>query len=156
MPAPPAPSTKMPLVLASIWVLETMTLTCAPAVGRTRMPADGLDARMKQRLASMLEELGIEQDHTSARDDIARWLEANADSSETEIAATWTATRTPRAFIERHGSAARFSALPPPVKAQALHELGAWAAATFGSLDAACSEPHAFELQVFRFQDGNR
>ena len=32
--------------------------------------------------------------------------------------------------------------------------LAAWAEAAFGSLDAASSEPHAFELQVFRFKEG--
>jgi hypothetical protein len=33
-------------------------------------------------------------------------------------------------------------------------ELSTWAAGTFGSLDAVFSEPHAFELQVFKFQHG--
>src|SRR5256885_1435058 len=79
-------------------------------IGRTSMPSDGLDARMKQRLAFILKELGRERDRTNARDDIARWLDSNAASSETVIAARWSANRTPRAFIERHGSGARFSA----------------------------------------------
>jgi len=33
-----------------------------------------------------------------------------------------------------------------------MQKLGAWAAAEFGSLDAESSEPHEFELQVFRFE----
>jgi hypothetical protein len=37
-----------------------------------------------------------------------------------------------------------------------MSELSTWAAATFGSLDAEHVEPHAFELQVFKFQEGNR
>ena len=125
-------------------------------VGRTKMPLDGLDARMKQRLAAILGELGVQHDRANARDDITHWLESSAGSSKLVTAASWTARRTPRAFIERHGSGARFSALPASVKTQALRELGVWAATTFGSLDAAHSEPHAFELQVFKFQDGKR
>jgi len=69
-------------------------------------------------------------------------------------AARWTASRTPRGFMERHGTGARFWALPASVKTRALRDLGAWAAATFGSCDAVASESHAFELQIFRFRDG--
>src|SRR2546423_4258066 len=54
-------------------------------IGRTSLPSDGLDAQMKQRLALILRELCRERDRTNARDDIARWLESNADSSETVI-----------------------------------------------------------------------
>jgi SAM-dependent methyltransferase len=125
-------------------------------VGRTKMPSDGLDARMKQRLAAILGELGVQHDRANARDDILAWLESSAGSSKIVTAASWAARRTPHAFIERRGSGARFSQLPAPVREQALRELGVWAAATFGSLDAASSEPHAFELQVFKFHDGKR
>jgi ubiquinone/menaquinone biosynthesis C-methylase UbiE len=127
----------------------------AIVVGRTEMPPDGIDARMKHRLGAILGELGAEKDRANARDDIAQWLESNAASSEGVTAATWTANRTPRGFIERHGSGARFAALPAPLKTQALRELGAWAAATFGSLDAVAPEPHAFALQIFKFHNGN-
>ena len=123
-------------------------------VGRTSLPPDGLDARMKQRLAEILDALGVRQDRPNARDDVEHWLKPNASSSENIIAATWTASRTPRGFIERHGTGARFSALPASVKTQALRDLGVWAIATFGSCDAVASEPHAFELQIFRFRDG--
>lgn len=129
--------------------------SAAIIVGRTEMPRDGVDAQLKQRLAKILEEQGIEQDRTNTRDAVMHWLKANADRHESVTAAIWTARRTPRAFIERHGSGARFSALPPPVKTQALRKLGAWAEATFGSLDTTSSESHAFALQVFRFRDGN-
>jgi hypothetical protein len=124
-------------------------------VGRTSMPAGGVDARMKQRLTLILRELGAEQEREKVRDDIIQSLESNAHSRESVTAATWTANRTPRGFIERHGSGARFSALPAHIKAQALRDLGAWAAETFGSLDRPFAEQHAFELQIFRFQDGN-
>jgi ubiquinone/menaquinone biosynthesis C-methylase UbiE len=123
-------------------------------VGRTSMPADGVDARMKQRLAAILHELEIQQDRANARADIIQWLESNARRLESVTAATWTAQRTPRGFIERHGSGARFAALPAPIKAQALRDLAAWAGETFGSLGREFAEQHSFELQVFRFQDG--
>lgn len=126
----------------------------AMIVGRTNMPPSGIDARMKQRLAEILGELGAEQDRANARDDVERWLGSNARHSESVTAATWTASRTPRGFIERHGGGARFSALPAQIRERAMRDLGAWAAATFGSLDAVASEPHAFELQIYRFQDG--
>lgn len=128
----------------------------AMLVGRTRMPPGGLDARMKQRLATILIELGVQQERMNARDDIAQWLKLESDGSESVTAATWTANRTPRGFIERHSSGARFSVLPAPIKEQAMRELGASAVAAFGSLDAAHAESHAFELQVFKFHEGNR
>jgi SAM-dependent methyltransferase len=125
-------------------------------VGRTEMPPDGIDARMKQRLAAILDELGIEQDRANARADITQWLKSNAESSGTVTAATWTANRAPRGFIDRHGSGARFWALPAQIREQALRDLGAWASVIFGSLDKAFSEQHAFELQIFQFENGNR
>lgn len=123
-------------------------------LGRTSMPADGIDARMKQRLAAILRALGVERDRANPRDDVVHALQADARRHERASAASWNARRTPRGFIERHGGGARFSALPAQIKAQALRDLGAWAAATFGSLDKSFSEQHAFELQIFKFQDG--
>ena len=120
-------------------------------LGRTDMPTDGVDARMKDRLAAILKEIGAGQDRANARDKIEQSLATDARRHQSVSAAAWTATRTPRGFIERHGSGARFSQLAAPVKAQAMRELSAWAAATFGSLDRAFSEPHSFTLQVFRF-----
>jgi ubiquinone/menaquinone biosynthesis C-methylase UbiE len=125
-------------------------------LGRTEMPPGGVDARMKDRLAAILKELDAGQDRANARDEIEQSLAADARRHDSVTAAAWTATRTPRGFIERHGSGARFSQLAAPVKAQAMRELSAWAMATFGSLDRVFSEPHSFELQVFRFDNGNR
>lgn len=124
-------------------------------LGRTNMPADGIDARMKTRLAAILRGLGVEHERANARDDVVQALQADARRHENVTAASWSAHRTPRGFIERHGSGARFSALPAQIKAQALRDLGAWAAATFGSLDKTFSEQHAFELQIFQFENGN-
>jgi ubiquinone/menaquinone biosynthesis C-methylase UbiE len=119
-------------------------------LGRTLAPPDGLDARMKAQLALLLDEIGAAADRTNTRQDAQGWLEREARGRRL-VAATWTAKRTPRGFIERHGTGARFSALPAPVKEEAMRRLAAWAATAFGSLDAASVEPHGFELQLFRF-----
>jgi ubiquinone/menaquinone biosynthesis C-methylase UbiE len=119
-------------------------------LGRTLAPPDGLDARMKARLALLLDEIGASADRTNTRQDAQGWLEQQARGTRL-VAATWTARRTPREFIERHGTGARFSPLPAPVKEEAMRRLAAWAATAFGSLDAASVESHGFELQLFRF-----
>jgi demethylmenaquinone methyltransferase/2-methoxy-6-polyprenyl-1,4-benzoquinol methylase len=119
-------------------------------LGRTIAPSDGLDARMKARLALLLGEIGAPADRTNTRQDAQGWLEQQARGTRL-VAATWTARRTPRGFIERHGTGARFSALPAPIKEEAMRRLAAWATTAFGSLEAASTEPYEFELQLFRF-----
>jgi ubiquinone/menaquinone biosynthesis C-methylase UbiE len=119
-------------------------------LGRAVAPSDGLDARMKQQLALLLDEIGAPADRTNTRQEAQGWLEQQARGARL-VAATWTARRTPRGFIERHRTGARFSALPAPIKEEAMRRLAAWAATAFGSLDAASAEPHGFELQLFRF-----
>jgi SAM-dependent methyltransferase len=119
-------------------------------VGRALTPEHGVDARLKQRLASILRGIGVEPDR-NFRDDAERWLDSAARSATSVIVASWDADRTPDEFLLRHRTGARFSALPDPVKEEALRQLRDWAVATFGSLDAVYSEPHAFELRVFKF-----
>jgi ubiquinone/menaquinone biosynthesis C-methylase UbiE len=134
-------------------LVEARRVLCGAGVlvlGRTLAPSDGLDSRMKQQLSLLLDEIGAPADRTNTRQDAQGWLEQEARGTRL-VAATWTANRTPRGFIERHGSGARFSALPAPVKEEALRRLAAWAKTAFGSLDAASTEPHEFELQLFRF-----
>jgi ubiquinone/menaquinone biosynthesis C-methylase UbiE len=126
----------------------------ALVIGQSVMPPEGLDARMKQHLASYLDRNGAASYHVNARDDVRHRLEAIARSSTRVIAAAWSAERTPRGFLERQRSGAQFSKLPDAIKDDALRDLNAWAAATFGSLDAAFTERHAFELLVFKFHDG--
>jgi ubiquinone/menaquinone biosynthesis C-methylase UbiE len=126
----------------------------ALVIGRSVAPADGVDAKMKQRLAALLGAIGAPSYQTNPRDDVQRFLERQAHSVTRVVAAAWNAERTPRGFIDRHRTGARFSSLPPPVQEEALRELSAWAAATFGSLDAAASERHVFEFRVFKFRQG--
>ena len=123
----------------------------ALVLGRGVLPEDGVDARMKERLAAILAEMGVEPDQKNAREDVHHWLESVAVAGPSIVAATWSADRTPRGFVERHRTGARFSVLPEPVKDAAMRALGAWAIATFGSLDAVTSERHTFELRVFTF-----
>jgi phosphatidylethanolamine/phosphatidyl-N-methylethanolamine N-methyltransferase len=121
-------------------------------LGRSVAPPDGVDAQMKQQLTSLLGEMGIEPARANVRDEVRIWLQSVASDHTQVIAATWTADRTPRAFVDRHRTGARFSALPAPVKDEALHRLGAWATTRFGSLDTTCTERHEFELRIFRFR----
>ncbi len=121
-------------------------------LGRTVAPADGLDPRMKQRLASFLGEADTRR--TSARDEVRRYLAARASSVGRVVAAAWDAERTARGFLLRHRTGVRFAQLPEAIREEALGRLGAWAADTFGSLDAVHPERHEFELEFFRFQRG--
>jgi len=123
-------------------------------IGRSVAPADGVDARMKQHLASLLDQMGVQVDQTNARDDVQRWLESNASGGKRMVAAAWNAERTAHGFLDRHRTGARFSALPAPVKDEALRMLAAWAAERLGPLDTVFSERHEFELRVFKFQEG--
>jgi ubiquinone/menaquinone biosynthesis C-methylase UbiE len=119
-------------------------------IGHTVMPSDGLDDRMKRHLAFLLRQMSVSPYHINPRADSPCWLEVVGPSHARVIAASWRAERTPRAFVERQPTGARFSALPEAVKDEALRRLGAWAIKTFGSLDTAFSEWHEFELRVFK------
>jgi ubiquinone/menaquinone biosynthesis C-methylase UbiE len=125
-------------------------------LGHAVMPTDGLDARMKQRLALLLDGMAVRPYHADRRGDVIRWLVSVAHGSTRLIAAEWAADRTPRAFLDRQPSGAQFSKLPDRVKDEALCALRAWAVATFGSLDTVLRERHAFELRGFKFHNGDR
>jgi ubiquinone/menaquinone biosynthesis C-methylase UbiE len=127
--------------------------TGALIIGRTVAPADGIDAQMKQHLAHLLNAMGVEADRRNVHDDVQHWLGAAARRVNSVIAASWKADRTPRGFLVRHRTGARFAALPEPVKDEAMRRLGIWAGETFGSLDAVFSEQYAFELHAFKFAE---
>ena len=125
-------------------------------LGRTAMPEDGVDGRMKERLDAILADMGVAHERENAREHVQRWLGATACGGEPLVAAEWDAERTPRGFLERHRTGARFSRLPEPVKDEAMRRLSAWAVGEFGSLDTAAPERHAFELRFFTFYDEGR
>jgi ubiquinone/menaquinone biosynthesis C-methylase UbiE len=122
-------------------------------LGRTAMPEDGVDARMKERLDVILADMGAAHERKNAREHVQRWLGTTARGGAPVIASEWDAERTPRGFLERHRTGARFSRLPEPVKDEAMRRLSTWAMGEFGSLDAASPERHAFELRFFTFHD---
>jgi hypothetical protein len=109
---------------------------------------------MKQHLATILSELGIKTKGGNSREDVVRWLEAEADRSGAIVAAGWDVERTPRGYLSRHQTGASFSALPEQVKENAIRQLGAWAEVTFGSLDQPVQERHFFELRFFALTKG--
>lgn len=121
--------------------------------GRTVAPAQGVDAQMKQQLASLLDDMKAPRHGNNARDDVQRALAAAARNRTRVVAAAWSAERTPRGFLDRHRGGARFSALPQPTREEALRRLSAWAARTYGSLDTVFAERHMFELHVYRFDE---
>jgi ubiquinone/menaquinone biosynthesis C-methylase UbiE len=123
-------------------------------VGRVIAPDDGVDARMKTRLGEILAEMNIYPYRDKPRDDAMAWLARAILDHDVVAAATWTAERTPAAFVERHGSGVRFSVLAEPVKQTAMRRLAAWAAREFGSCDTVSREQHRFELIIHRLQPG--
>jgi len=122
--------------------------------GRVVAPDDGVDARMKARLAAILDGMDIHPYRDKPRDDALSWLDRTMPGHTVVSAATWVAARTPAAFLERHGGGARFSVLDEAVKREAMRRLADWATAQFGSLDAAFAEDFRFELNIHRLQQG--
>jgi SAM-dependent methyltransferase len=122
----------------------------ALVIGRVIAPADGLDARLKQRLAALLAERGVAIGRRNVRDDVERSL-GDVATRRIATAATWSAERTPRRYLDRQRTGARFAALPAAVADETLAALADWAIATFGGLDAVAREANSFELQIFTF-----
>ncbi len=121
-------------------------------VGQSEAPDDGLDARMKQRMAEILATMGEHPYQRRSRDDAFGWL-ARHTARTTKIVARWPTDRTPGGFIERHSAGVRFSALDQSVRTAAIAQIADWARATFGSLDASLAEVHTFHLHSHRFHE---
>ena len=119
-------------------------------VGRAVAPADGLDARLKQRLLEVCAARGVAIKRQNVREDVERSLGGIATRRAVTVA-TWSAERTPRRYLDRQRTSARFAALPATVAEDVLAVLTDWAITTCGGLDTAVREPHAFELQIFTF-----
>lgn len=129
----------------------------AVVVGHTVFSPEGMSAQLKHQLNLILEKMILEetnvvqhQPHQARRQALA-WLESSVGRRLHLCAAAWTASATPREFLARHRTGARFAALPISIQERALQRLGAWAKTTFGSLDAAFPEERSFELDVFEF-----
>ena len=132
--------------------IRVLRPTGALIVGRVVAPDDGIDGRLKSRLAEILADRDIHPYRDKPRDDALSWLARRLPDCTTQTVATWTAQRTPNAFFERHGGGARFSVLPDHVRHAAMTQLADWARSVIGPLDAAHAEQHTFELTVHRLQ----
>lgn len=119
-------------------------------VGQSMAPDDGIDAQMKQRLAAILAGMNIHPYQRKTKEDAFGWLERHA-SLTTQQVAHWPMSRTPRQFVERHGTGARFSALDPAVQTMAMNRLRDWAQTFFGAMDIPFAEVQRFELRIYRF-----
>ena len=122
-------------------------------MGRWLIPPDGIDEQMKRRVRVLSAEMSLSPKLQSTRENAQSWLEATATQSTRITAATWRVSRTPRDFLERRSSGAQFSTLPATVKVEIIEKMSAWAAKSFGSLDAVFTEEHEFELRAFKFED---
>jgi ubiquinone/menaquinone biosynthesis C-methylase UbiE len=124
----------------------------ALVLAKTVRPPDGIDARMRAQLSEILAEMGIDERRPGAdRDEARGWLAPEAQRLAEVVAARWDAPRSPRDFLDRHATGARFTALPKSVREESLERLAQWAVETFGSLDVTINEPHTFMLDVCVF-----
>lgn len=124
----------------------------AIAVGRVVAPEDGIDARLKAKLAEILDGMSIHPYRDKPRDDALSWLARAMPDVTVSTPASWTARRTAAAFVQRHGTGARFSVLDETVKQDAMRQLTEWAARELGPLDTVFPEQHRFELLIYRRQ----
>jgi len=124
-------------------------------VGRTVAPEDGIDERLKQRLDRLLHQRIPQARRRNGREDATSYLAATASTTTEQIIASWTAERSPRAFLKRHAGGARFTQLARCAREDALRALGTWAQTEFGTLDAVFLETHRFEMRIFRFAGDN-
>ncbi|HEY6250418.1 MAG TPA: class I SAM-dependent methyltransferase, partial [Candidatus Angelobacter sp.] len=120
-------------------------------VGHTTGSMAGVDARMKRQLNHILGRVGSSwADGKKSREQPLEWLHTGASRRIQVTAASWTAQRTPRQFLDRHRHGARFSTLPDDIREEALQDLTSWAEKTFGSMDKVFPEEFSFVLHVFR------
>jgi hypothetical protein len=121
----------------------------AIVLGQKVGPPEGLDARMRAELSRILAERGLGPRRPGAsRDEVRGWLAPIAARMVEVVAARWDVTNSPRDFLERHATGARFAALPQPIREEALEQLADWAVNAFGALDAVLTESHTFILDV--------
>ena len=120
------------------------------AIGKTETPADGIDARMRNRLAELVAGMGMAEPSRD-RGQMNEWLRAGSSRRLKIEAARWSVNRTPRDFFLRKQSAPRFTLLPDDVREAALQELADWTEQTIGPLDAPLSETHSFCLELYWF-----
>ncbi|MGO9450892.1 MAG: class I SAM-dependent DNA methyltransferase [Candidatus Binataceae bacterium] len=120
------------------------------AMGKTQAPPDGIDATMRNRLGELITGMGIAEPLPD-RDAAGEWLRAKSSRHLEIRPARWTLDRSPREFISRKQTGARFASLPADLRATVLRSLADWAAQTIGPLDTPFSETHYFSLELYWF-----
>ncbi len=121
-------------------------------VGHTVHPESGIDAQLKRRLKSILEELQVDSYRPEqSKRQALEWLATRAARHVHLVVASWSATATPGAFLQRHSTGARFAALPADMQKHALGKLRRWAEVAFASLDAEVAETQDFEIDIYVF-----
>jgi len=135
------------LLTESKRVLQTHGLL---AIGKTETPAEGIDAKMRNRLAELVAEMGMAEPSRD-RSKMNECLCATSSRHLKIEAAQWNLNRTPRHFFLRKRSAPRFASLPDDVRETALQALAEWTEQTIGPLDAPVSETHSFCLDLYWF-----
>jgi hypothetical protein len=122
------------------------------AVGHTVSPESGIDAQLKRQLKAIFREMQVDwHNPDKSRRQALAWLESSSLRHVHRQAASWNFNATPREFLLRHRTGARFAALPPLVQEQALNKLRTWAETSFGSMDTEFHERRSFELDIFQF-----
>jgi ubiquinone/menaquinone biosynthesis C-methylase UbiE len=134
---------------------EARRVLCASGavvLGRAQGPDGGIDQRMRTQLGLILTTLGADATRPGAgREEARLWLSPSTNRTVEVVAGRWVEERTPRQFLIRHASGARFAALAASIREEALRQLTDWAVSTFGTLDSPFAEQHAFVLDVFVF-----
>jgi ubiquinone/menaquinone biosynthesis C-methylase UbiE len=115
-------------------------------------PSHGLDIQLLEQLRKILASMNIGMPEPGKVTREARsWLAEVSRSNQHLVAAGWKSDCTPRAFIVRHETGVRFSALSSEVQEESMCRLSDWAIGAFGSLDAVFTEEYRFELDAFQF-----
>lgn len=122
------------------------------AVGNTVPPESGIDKQLKRRLRDILKEMQVDSFRPEeSQQEALAWLDTSAARHIHSVAVSWIVNATPKEFLQRHRTGARFAGLPPQVQEESLSKLRAWAENTFGSLDAGFQEARSFEVDTFEF-----
>ena len=96
-------------------------------VGHTVSPESGIEVQLKRRLTAILSEMQVESHRPEkSRRQALAWLESSSVRHVHSQTMSWN-VKPPRRNSSRHSTAARFAALPAPVREQALQKLRAWA-----------------------------
>jgi ubiquinone/menaquinone biosynthesis C-methylase UbiE len=123
------------------------------AIGKAHGPPDGIDAVMRDQLEKLIGGMGL-NGPSRDRGAMNEWLRANSARHLEVRPIDWIEQRTPREFLLRKQSAARFRSLPANLREAALRSLADWAERNIGSLDIPVCESYHFCLELHWLQGG--